>query len=98
MYFYGYGILLTVISIGFYLNEMGNSTADTNFKKSLFKLIFSVFAGWFLIVTTTGLNLHMYTNSLIYNTIIFSSSVFAPLILHLGLQMIIYDKFNRFCT
>jgi hypothetical protein len=93
-YLFSYGILLTLLSLGFYLYKTVNSSIKTNSVKQLFKLVFSICSGWLLVINTLGANgLEPAPNKFIDILYTLKMWVF-PMIFFIGLEMIIYGFFN----
>jgi len=94
-YLYGYGFLFTLLSIGFYIYQLINSSLYVKSVKPFFKLIFSICSGWLLVIVRLGANgLEPPTNPFLEILYYLCLWVF-PVIVFIGLEMMIYGLFNN---
>jgi hypothetical protein len=94
--FYVYGIVLNVISLGFYLYDLSNSTIEDKPLHQFLKFLFSVSLGWILVTSVLGgldsiSKLSSYNSGFWFSVVIFFG--FLPVVFS-GVNLYIYEIFN----
>ena len=90
---YVYGILFTIISLGFFIHERVNSSIYDSGIKQVFKFIFSLSTGWLLVILLSGNNIYPPKN-VILEIILFTTLYIFPITFFIGFEMLLYDKFK----
>jgi hypothetical protein len=95
MYLYFYGILFTLLSIGFYIYYLVNSSISSSSSKRIFHLVFSICSGWVFVLILLGTIDALERPSNIFIEFLYDLSLFIfPIIAFIGLEMILYGLFR----